>query len=362
MKIAIVGPYPPPYGGISTSVKQLRHHLLHDHYDVSVLVPSRQQASETDGVYYCGLRSLRASRNSLYLIKHLQPDLINSHSNRWPITSAIIARLLGIPLVHTIHGENAPNAFAQLRPLQRVLVKWAFQHTDKVIAVSGDLARFVMSLRVSKEKIAIIPSLLPLEVNVKIKPTLRNGLQQIASGNKVNIVSTGFYNKAYGFDLIPLAASRLKERSVDFIWMIIGHGTEQEMQSIRSALSDLGLQDQVILVGELDRPQMIDILKCSHIYVRTKHHDSFGIVIAEAHQLGCHCLFGDNNPYFQEGARLTRYRTGDVNSLTDNLLEIIGQIDITALRDTESPFAEDAVANYQKIKDLYQQVASRRDI
>ena len=359
MRITIVGPYPPPYGGISTSVQQLRHHLLRDHYDVSVLVPSREQACEAERVYcHSGFRSLHISRNYLYLIKHLQPDLINSHSNRWPMMSAVASRLLGIPLIHTIHGENAPNAFEKLPFLQKELVKWAFQHTDRVIAVSEDLARFVMSLGVLKEKIATVPSLLPLEVNLKVKPTLKDGLQQITNGRRVVLVSTGFYSKIYGFDLIPPVAFMLKQKSVDFVWLIVGHGMEQEKQPVRSALSRLGLQDHVLLIGEVDRFQMIDVLRCSHIYVRTKYSDSFGLVIAEAHQLGCHCLFGDNNPYFQESKRLTKYRVGDVDSLTGKLFKTIGKIDVAAPRDTESQFAEEAFTNYRKVKDLYRQITS----
>ena len=171
-------------------------------------------------------------------------------------------------------------------------------------------------------------------------------------------MSTGFYSKIYGFDLIPPVAFMLKQKSVDFVWLIVGHGMEQEKQPVRSALSRLGLQDHVLLIGEVDRFQMIDVLRCSHIYVRTKYSDSFGLVIAEAHQLGCHCLFGDNNPYFQESKRLTKYRVGDVDSLTGKLFKTIGKIDVAAPRDTESQFAEEAFTNYRKVKDLYRQITS----
>ena len=360
MKIAVIGPYPPPYGGVSTSVKQLRHHLLREHYDARVFVTSREQASEREGIYYHkGLRSLRISQNFLYLVKRFQPDLMNSNSNRWPAINAIVvARLLRIPLVHTIYGENAPKAFAELPYFKKQLVKWSFRQIDRVIAFSGDLARFVMSLGVPEEKTVIIPLWLPLVENEISKPTLLNSLQQSASGREVVIVSTGFYEKAYGFDLIPPVALTLKERSVDFRWLIVGHGTEQEKQHIRSAISDLGLQNQVILVGELDHRQVMNLLRCSHVYVRTKYSDSFGLAIAEAHQMGCHCLYADNNPYFQEGKRLTKYRVGDVDSLTGKLLETIGRIDTTAPRDTESPFAEEAHANYQRIRNLFLQIAS----
>jgi len=101
---------------------------------------------------------------------------------------------------------------------------------------------------------------------------------------------------------------------------------------------------------------MIALLGAAHVYVRTKFSDSFGIVIAEAHQLGCYCLFADNNPYFQaDGKRLFSYRVGSRDSITEELLEILAQLDPNAPPDMESRFRKEAESHYQQIKQLYRQ-------
>jgi len=333
---------------------QLAEHLAKENFSIRVFASNQPQDDVPEYVSHYSLRSIDISRNLFFKIKKFRPDLIHSHQSTLDWRMIFVSKTLGIPVIHHVHGERFPEQFVQMSPFKRLLLRLAARTSTAVIAVSSDLADFITTLKDDSRHIYVIPCLLPLEENLMSR-------DKAVSSKQLMIVTTGYYpfaNPHYGFQLVPPVAKRLQEKGIRFIWYLVGQASKPELEIFRCSLAENGVQDSVVFIGALDRPQMLGLLRDVHIYVRTKYSDSFGIVIAEAHQLDCHCLFGDNNLYFQEGHRLTKYRTGDVDSLTSKLLDIIKQIEPNGPRNMESPFADEAMANYQKIKNLYEQVLS----
>lgn len=359
MKIALTGLYPPPLGGVSSSVKQLAFHLRQDGYRVRIFVDVKEAANKVQDVYWYSLKSINPKRNLFFKIKEYQPDLIHCHSSNWRINIALVARFLSLPLIHHIYGERFPRQFQELSWEKRLLAKWSLRQARHIIAASSQLACFVKTLGIRPERIHYIPCLLPLETlpsSPVLPPRIRSLLQ---NREKILLLSTGFYQPHYGFSLIPEAAARLKERKIDFVWLVVGKGSREKVNLFQQSVDRYQVGDRVIPVGELDRAAMITLLSKVHVYVRTKYSDSFGIVIAEAHQLGCYCLFGDNNPYFlTDRDRLFSYQTGDTDSLTELLFHVLTQIKPGSLPEPQSRFREEARGNYERIKRIYHSVST----
>jgi len=358
LKIALTGGYPPPYGGVSTYVMQLAENLLRDNFSIHVFAGNRVGDEAPDYVsWHHSYRSADVSRNLYFKIKKFKPEIIHSHQSTLDWRIGFVSKILGIPIVHHIHGERFPEQFSQLPLKNRLLLGFTAKTSTAIIAASTDLANFISTLEVDSRRIFVIPSLLPLEEH------LIPDNNEFCNRGFFTIVTTGFYpfaNLHYGFHLVPPVARKLREKGINFKWYLVGQAIKLEIENFQCLLAENGVQESVIYIGELERPQMIDLLRSSHIYLRTKYSDSFGIVIAEAHQLGCYCLFGDNNPYFQEGPRLNRYRTGDVDSLTEKLLEIISQITLDKPQNVDSPYAAEAKRNYEAIKKIYEGVVVKQ--
>ncbi len=359
VRIAIVGSYPPPYGGVSTNVMQLAVHLKREGYNIRVFAGTPEQADLANDVYFCSARDKNFSKNLLFKLKEFNPHLIHSHASTLRTSVTLFSKLLGIPLIHQVYGERFPLQYEKFSTFHQWGIKWTSQQARMIIPASYDLADFFLRLGVKESRIRTIPCLLPLE-DVDFGEE-RNISAEIKS-NQLVLVTTGYYpfkNTHYGFGLIPNTARKLQEQGIDFVWFLVGQGTDAEINIYRRKLVEANVEDRVTFLGELERPAILELLQRTHIYVRTKYSDSFGIVIAEAHQLGCHCLIGDNNPYFQEGHRIAKYKTGDVDSLTSHLLEMIPQIDPKGTRDLNSQFATEARMNYEHIKQVYNEVLTK---
>jgi len=356
-RIVLIGSYPPPFGGVSTNVMQLAEQLVRENsYSVRVFAPNRFDESAPEYISRYSIRSIDISRNLFFKLREFRPDIIHSQQSTLDWRIGFVSKVLGIPIIHHIHGERFPDQYIQMSPINRLLLGFTAKTSTAIITVSSDLANFIKTLKVDSRHIYIIPSLLPLEENLIVRDKFA------LSSKQLMIVTTGFYpfaNPHYGFQLVPYVARKLRENNIRFTWYLVGQAGKPELDVFHQSLVENGVQGCVEFIGELGRPQMLSLLRDSHIYVRTKYSDSFGIVIAEAHQLGCHCLYGDNNPYFQEGPRLTTYRTGDVDFLTEKLLAVISQTSLDKPRYVESPFANEAQENYETIKRIYEEVVVR---
>jgi glycogen(starch) synthase len=356
-RIALTGGYPPPFGGVSTSVMQLAEQLVKEERSVRVFALNDFQSEVPE--YVCRHRpnSIDVSHNLFFKMREFGPDIIHSHQSTLDWRMGFFSTILGTPIIHHVYGERFPDQYTHKSLIKRSLIRLFAKSSAAVIAVSSDLADLFATLGVENHRIYVIPCLLPLEENLIPTDTAASSSEEYV------IVTTGFYpfaNPHYGFHLVPPVARKLKRNDVRFKWYLVGQASKPEMDAFHDLLVNNGVQNYVEFIGEMGRPQMLDLLKKAHIYVRTKYSDSFGIVIAEAHQLGCYCLFGDNNPYFEDGPRLTKYRTGDVESLTSKLLEIIQQMSLDKPQYVESPFATEAEANYEAIKQVYEDVIAGR--
>ena len=78
------------------------------------------------------------------------------------------------------------------------------------------------------------------------------------------------------------AAAIMRDRSMDFIWYIIGEGDDAGI--LREIISRLDLTDRVILTGSKTNPYCF--MKAADIYVQTSRNEGYCLTIAEARILG----------------------------------------------------------------------------
>lgn len=101
---------------------------------------------------------------------------------------------------------------------------------------------------------------------------------------RLEIVSVGrwVWKKDYGTALQLMA--RLKDQGLSFRYRLIGDGPEA--QKLRFLVRELGLEEQVELVGPLSRDQVAHALAQSHIFLHTALSEGFGNALLEAQLMG----------------------------------------------------------------------------
>lgn len=78
------------------------------------------------------------------------------------------------------------------------------------------------------------------------------------------------------------AAYYLKQKRKDFVVALVGRGNDDEIKSLQEKIDRLGLQDNFIFTGRVDRSLIPDILYDLDISVTTNRDEPFGIVHIES--------------------------------------------------------------------------------
>ena len=203
-----------------------------------------------------------------YIKEQGKPDIIHVHSlTHAGELAAIIKQKYGIPYCVTEH--SSVYARGLLKNWQIPALKQAEQSASKLLAVSKSLAD-ILKTTLNGEAWSVFPNLLD---NLFVEPT-----EPVA--RKTQICAVGFLRPNKGFDLLIKAFATVLKRYPQYHLMIGGNGPEKA--NLAALVEQLGLQQNVTLLGELSRLQVRELMRESELYVVSSHVETFGIVAIEA--------------------------------------------------------------------------------
>jgi glycosyltransferase involved in cell wall biosynthesis len=103
------------------------------------------------------------------------------------------------------------------------------------------------------------------------------------------------YFKGRGFPIIGMigelrknqtelldVAHQLKKKIPDFTLAFVGGGTEEEKKTLKEKADRLGLANNVIITGRVERERMPDVFYDLDVSVTTNRHEPFGLVFIES--------------------------------------------------------------------------------
>lgn len=162
LDVLILGPVPPPLGGVSAHVDQLGRLLrargvrvgILDHYGAS---PGADPLGGADGV----VGTLRRNPVRYWAaVRRHRSDVLHLHYSHWLSLVAVALRRHGDRrLVVTLHGHDAVVAMGARRGLRAGATRWALGRFDEVIAVSREVAAGVAA-HVRGRRLHVIPAFL----------------------------------------------------------------------------------------------------------------------------------------------------------------------------------------------------------
>ena len=193
---------------------------------------------------------------STYLVRRLKsemPDHIHCHFINGPTSLGMfLAELAGIPYSFTMHASMIwldPIAFQRKLETCKFCVSISDFNKNYVIKTYG---------RKFSDKIHIIHCGIDPDTNL-----------QIGSGgnllSSLRIVGVGQLNQRKGFHILIPALARLRDKGLDFDCTIVGGGAERA--TLQNLISELGLDDNVKLVGALHHEDVRRELKSADIFV-----------------------------------------------------------------------------------------------
>ncbi len=301
MKVLLIGPTPPPHGGISVHIAGRQRELMAAGYRCETLDPSRYR------------NKLRFGWNlARYAVGGWSFDVhINGHNwKSWVLAAGcgIVGRLRGGVVVKlTLHSGMAPHFLDSLRGLGRKAVAFASSLYGRVVCVSPAVQDAVHSLGVARDHTEIRPAFLgALRPGPALEPCITDWMQR----HRPVLSTVLFFRPEYGFDLLVKALVRLRKMHPAAGCLVMGSG-EQRLEAIR-AVQMAGLEANVFFAGDVDHDVCLACIARSDLFVRPTLADGDSISVREALALGVPTVASrvGNRP---DGT--LQFEIGDINDL-----------------------------------------------
>lgn len=386
MKILMYAPiFPPAIGGPSTQCYSLCQTLTNTGQQVVVLtIGERFECTSPDGypVYrypwrYTGTpldKVIRWVVFPFYFIKILnreKPDIVHCHSaSVLSFLSACMCKLYGIPTVLKFAGdwvwETLSTSGVKAKDFddlyKKSLVarlmwkfeKWGLKRFDYIWAPSEFRAQNVERVQGHRKNVRIIYNALDL-------PT--GGYHDMKAGDPFIVVSANRFIPHKRLDMLVRAFAQVADDDSKLI--LIGTGQEEEIEKVKKAAQETGVESRVSLPGRIEYDDVYKTFGESSVYVSTSLEEGFPNVFVEAMHFGLPIIstdVGGCHEIVQEGKTGYLYEINDTALLVDRLKLLKSDL---ALRNAMAKDAYDESHQYElaivikQFMDLYNTALKR---
>lgn len=347
------GPYPPPYGGISTYIKRMKLYL--DSKNIKNEVWCSNYNKDTDGLKKVRLRYL-----PFHVIADKKIELI--HFNIVGIKSKVYIGICNKIFfrkrkkILTIHGDSK-----DLFENNKFLMKRALNTFDSIICVKKEDKKYLQSMGINKVIYEIPAYIKPIEDEedfVNIPKSVWNFI----NNSKFLICANGwirFYNNEdlYGIDMLIELIKKIKSEIQDISLLIALLGTDMHneyeklyYEELKGKIISYKLQDN-IMIFEVKDTEFYPILKKSKLFIRPTNSDGYGVSIAEALNYNVPSIASNvcNRP---EGTII--FKSRNINELYIKTMDLIENYDMhkEKIKKIKQP------DNGGKILDIYKKINS----
>lgn len=214
------------------------------------------------------------------VLAELKPDVVHTHQigAAWYLGSG--ARRLGVPLVHTEHGNELARKTSGAAKLKTRLNLWlTARWIDRFCCVSDEIAAAVTRWgTVPRRKVEVVlngietdpPANLPESAAVRASLGLRPTDRVIGTvGRLVEVKQQGAMIRA---------TAKLRERVPDVHLLLVGDGPERE--SLERLARDLGAADRVHFAGYQACPEQF--LRAMDVFALTSRSEGLPVSLLEA--------------------------------------------------------------------------------
>ena len=282
--------YPPLIGGDAIVVQSLEREQKNLGHDVVILTSKTVRNGELPDVHSFGLvgngydlDQITVKRilslvllffQSFFLLRKIKPGIIHSHSPDVGFVCSFVARLYGIPIVHTCHGVTfADKQYASAkRMIERFFLRYGLFST--VITVDKTSLQALHDAHITPA--VYIPNGVDLDF---FTSATVNQKEEICT-----FLFVGRLEGQKGVMYLIEAVRLLTSFQRNFKVLIVGEGSLSS--SLRAQVATDQLENVIIFVGKKDKVQLRAYYQQAHIFVLPSLWEGFPLTILEAWAAG----------------------------------------------------------------------------
>lgn len=259
------------------------------------------------------IKALRMLRELDSVLKKERTDILHINSSVAGVIGTIIGKINKTKIVFTAHGWpfNETRPGWQIR-LFKILMSFVVRRSHINIAVSKQIIQDAEIKNHNKFEL----------VYLGIKDIEFVDFEKLDK-NKINILSIGELHPSKNHGLAIRALKNIENNNV--VYHIFGGGTERE--NLEKLISDLGLQEKVILHGNIKNASIY--INSFDIFLMPSRTEALGYALLEASQANPEILVsnaGGMKEVIEKIKRGKTFETENQKDLEEKLKEILEQI------------------------------------
>jgi glycosyltransferase involved in cell wall biosynthesis len=290
MKVLLMGPYPPPHGGVQTNLVAIRKFLEQRGIECPVINLTRYRQEDSGGIYYP-----KTPADVLRLLLRLEYDVIHLHvggdlTPRHAGVMLLCSLIPGKKTVFTFHSGGYPSSDAGRRAKSGSLRGFVLRRLDAIIAVNQELVDLFRRFGVDAARIKLI---LPYSV---ARPAadlpIPAFMEQFFCSHGPLLVTVSGLEPEYDLPLQIEALGRLRQKFPRMGLAIIGGGSLEK--AIRERIAAQPYAEHILLCGDVSHETTLRAIQRSALFLRTTLYDGDSISVREALHLGIPVIATDN--------------------------------------------------------------------
>lgn len=334
MKIVVIGTrgFPGIQGGVETHCQELYTRMASMGYDITVIRRKPYINDDNKSDSYKGVRfvDLYAPRNkyfeaiihtlyALFRTRKLKPDILHIH-NIGPAIVSPLARMMGIPVVLTIHSFNYTHSkwgrFARF--MLKLGERMGISTAKCTIAIS-DVNYNSLTQRYPDIKCRLIYN----GVSISGYTENRERLSKWGVGSRPYIIAVGRLTPEKGFhDLVKAYGDA---ELADFCDLVIAGNADNEDDYSRS-LVKASIKNGVKLTGFIKGEDLRQLMSHASLFAITSYNEGLPLSLLEAMAYGLDVVSSNIKPCQIHGLNSDDfYPVGDTEALALKLHEKISQ-------------------------------------
>lgn len=304
-KIAIIGPYPPPFGGISVHVQRIMQYLPADGVD---LYNSSKNPHSGSHHFYGKIKYLQVL---LFLFKPYRVIHTHTTDNALRILFGLIGIFRKNIYLH-LQGASMHDFLARKNPASRLMKRLI--RKLHILAANADILEEMKTY--GPRSICEIDAFLPPPFNQALFDRVMAPYLYFFAPGRFIISMTGWFDTyrgvdLYGFDIALQLVKRMKEDGNPVYLAASVNGTRNEIlyEEFISSMEHWGLRDFVLLIHE-NLEEAWPLFMASDVFIRPSISDGSALSVKEAQWMGTPVIASDCVPR-PDGVVLFRNRQVD---------------------------------------------------
>ena len=291
MRVLLLGPYPPPHGGVQTNLVAIRSFLRKHGIPSAVINITRHRKPDAEEVYYP-----KGPLQLLRLLAQLRYDVVHLHiggmlTNRLLALSLACTLRPGTKSLMTFHSGGFPSSPEGQSLGPSSFAGFVLRRFDGVIAVNEEIESFLHKLGVRPQRARCI-SPYAFQPNDRSANFLPAVVSAFLGKHDPVLLSVGLLEPEYDLPIQIEALPRVRKKFPDAGLLLIGSGSLEA--SLRAKIDASPCAQHILLAGDVPHAATMEAVSRSRLMLRTTLYDGDALSVREALQLGTPVIATDN--------------------------------------------------------------------